>query len=96
MDIKTKKGRIIFKLTRDFNYLTALRISKLSVDHDLVEIRLNRSKIVDSEALISLYNMVKDGKKVILHKPPNVIFEAIEILGLDYLLESGDVRINKR
>ncbi len=44
---------------------------------------LRRSKIVDSEALIYLFNLSKSGVDITLLQPPPVYFEALRILELD-------------
>jgi|GEM_PF-6922088 len=51
------------------------------ISHLVVDLR--RSKIVDSEALIYLYNLSKSGINITLLQPPPIYFEALRILELD-------------
>lgn len=51
------------------------------ITHLIVDLR--RSKIVDSEALIYLFNLSNKGTDITLLQPPPIYFEALRILELD-------------
>lgn len=96
MKYELKNKRFKVELMRDFNFLTAKKISELTVDADEISIDLSRSKIVDSEAIKSMLLMVKSGKKLKIIRPPDVLFETIKILKLESLLNKNDVHVTYR
>lgn len=91
MDFEKSGPRLNVKLRRDFNLLTARKIAKLAEDADEISIDLARSRIVNSEALILLYTLVRAGKRVTLKNPRSslrvVLGEAIRVLGLESVLD---------
>ena len=70
-------------LHRDFNLLTARKVRRLCGDVNAVYIDLSRSKFVDTEGIIVLFELIRGGKTVRLHQPPAIFFEVIDILGLE-------------
>ncbi|WP_456427039.1 STAS domain-containing protein [Rhodocaloribacter sp.] len=79
-----KKGDTIhITLRRDFNLLTARKVRRLCRDVNEVHIDLSRSKFVDTEGIIVLYELIKAGKKVRLIHPPPIFFEVVHILRLE-------------
>ncbi len=79
-----KKGDTLHvTLHRDFNLLTARKVRRLCRDVNEVRIDLSRSKFVDTEGIIVLYELIQAGKKVRLIHPPPIFFEVVHILGLE-------------
>ncbi len=79
-----KKGHAIhITLRRDFNLLTARKVRRLCRDVDEIAIDLARSKFVDTEGILALYELIRAGKKVRLMHPPPIFFEVVRILGLE-------------
>jgi ABC-type transporter Mla MlaB component len=91
MDYEIEERRLRVRLIRDFNLLTARRVEKLAKEADSVAIDLTRSKIVDSVAIIALHRMITAGKKVKLINPPKIFGEAVQVLGLDDLLNLDEL-----
>ncbi len=87
MDFVQTGNRLDIRLKRDFNLLTTRRIARLAEDADTVSIDLTRSRIVDSEALMLLFRLVRAGKEVSLKNPPPILDEIIHILGLESVLD---------
>ena len=56
-------------LHRDFNLLTARKVRRLCGDVNTVYIDLSRSKFVDTEGIIVLFELIRGGKTVRLHQP---------------------------
>jgi hypothetical protein len=95
MDFEKSGRRLNVKLRRDFNLLTARKIARLAEDADELSIDLARSRIVNSEALILLYTLVRAGKHVTLKNPRSslrvVLEEAIHVLGLESVLDLDEL-----
>lgn len=87
MDFVQTGARLDIRLKRDFNLLTTRKIARLAEDADTICIDLVRSRIVDSEALMLLYRLVRADKQVILKNPPPILDEIIHILGLEPVLD---------
>ena len=86
MDFNQSGARLDVKLRRDFNLLTTRKIARLADEVEEIHIDLSRSRLVDSEALMLLYRLVRAGKKVRLKSPPPILGEIIRILGLEPVL----------
>lgn len=90
-----KSGKHIrIALQRDFNLLTARKVEWLCQDVDEVVIDLSRSKIVNSEAVIVLYRLIRAKKKVTLHHAPPIFQEVIRILGLEEIFHPEELVIS--
>ena len=86
MDFNQSGSRLDVKLQRDFNLLTTRKIARLADEVDEIHIDLTNSRLVDSEALMLLYRLVRAGKQVKLKSPPPILNEIIHILGLEPVL----------
>jgi anti-anti-sigma regulatory factor len=87
MDYEKTPERLDVRLIRDFNLFTARRVSALAEGVEHVRIDLSNAKIVDSEAVRLLYEFVSSGKRVTLVRPPPILNEVIDILGLNEVLD---------
>ena len=87
MDFVRKGPRLDICLKRDFNLLTTRKIARLAADADAICIDLTQSRLVDSEALMLLYRLVRADKQVTLKNPPPILDEIIHILGLEPVLD---------
>ena len=86
MDFLQTGPRLDITLRRDFNLLTARKVARLADDAEEIHLDLTRSRLVDSEALMLLYRLVRAGKQVKLKNPPPILDEIIHILGLETVL----------
>ena len=86
MDFNQSGPRLDVKLQRDFNLLTTRKIARLADEVDEIHIDLTNARLVDSEALMLLYRLVRAGKQVKLKSPPPILNEIIHILGLEPVL----------
>lgn len=96
MDVIQTGERLVVVLRRDFNLLTARKIARLADEAREIHLDLARSRIVNSEAVILLYKLIRAGKQVTLTNPPPILDEIIHILGLESVLNleelSGGLR----
>ena len=86
MDFLQTGSRLDVTLRRDFNLLTARKVDRLADEAEEIHIDLARSRLVDSEALMVLFRLVRSGKHVRLKNPPPILGEIIHILGLESVL----------
>lgn len=87
MDFVQTGSRLDIRLKRDFNLLTTRKIARLAEDADTISIDLTQSRIVDSEALMLLFRLVRAGKQISLKNPPPILDEIIHILGLEPIFD---------
>jgi anti-anti-sigma regulatory factor len=87
MDYEKTDNQLRVRLIRDFNLFTAQRLAPLAEDVSTVHIDLSSTKIVDSEAVRLLYQLVASGKRVTLVNPPPIMGEVIDVLGLRAVLD---------
>jgi anti-anti-sigma regulatory factor len=87
MDYEKTTDQLTVRLMRDFNLFTARRVGHLVGDIPRVRLDLSHAKFVDSEAVRLLYDMVTSGKAVTLVRPPEILREVIDVLGLDGVLD---------
>ena len=87
MDYEKTDERLDVRLIRDFNLFTARRVAALAEDVGHIRIDLSNAKIVDSEAVRLLYHFVTSGRRVTLVRPPEILSEVIDVLGLNEVLD---------
>jgi ABC-type transporter Mla MlaB component len=87
MEYQKTGNQLRVRLIRDFNLFTVRRMAPLAADVDAVHIDLSGAKIVDSEAVRLLYQLVRSGKRVTLAHPPEIMREVIDVLGLEEVLD---------
>lgn len=95
MEYEKTESELRVRLIRDFNLFTARRIAPLAEDVATVHIDLSRAKIVDSEAVRLLYKLVRSGKRVTLARPPEIMKEVIDVLGLREVLDIDAMTITE-
>jgi anti-anti-sigma regulatory factor len=87
MEYEKTENQLNVRLIRDFNLFTARRVAALVEDVENVRIDLSRAKIVDSEAVRLLFDLKAAGKRVMLVRPPEILKEVIDVLGLGEVLD---------
>ena len=87
MDYEKAGNELTVRLIRDFNLFTARRVATLAEDVTDVRIDLGNAKIVDSEAVRLLHGLIRAGKRVTLVRPPEILTDVVDILGLDGVLD---------
>lgn len=93
MDYEKTEDQLNVRLIRDFNLFTARRMAPLTEGVAHVRIDLSNAKIVDSEAVRLLFDLTAAGKRVTLVRPPEILREVIDVLGLGDVLDL-DTMIN--
>lgn len=77
------KDTLKVKVLNNFNLLTRNKIeSRLTKEIEKLEIDLSNCRLLDSEAVIFMYQWDKSGKELNLINPPEILFEILEILEL--------------
>lgn len=74
---------LTFRLKRDFNLLTARFLQRMSSGTSHVRVDLSRARLVDTEAVIALYRLQRDGIGVTLINPPALFREILGVLDLE-------------
>jgi|SRR6056297_2720963 len=83
IESRKSKDTLKVKVLNNFNLLTRNKIeSRLTREIGKLEIDLSHCKLLDSEAIIFMYQWDKSGNKLNLINPPEILFEIIEILEL--------------
>ena len=82
--VEKVKNKVIIKPEWVFNTYSVL-IVKPSIDGKTneIEIDLSNVKIVDTEGIKFFYNLAKEGKKVIVKNPPELMFTVLKILDIE-------------
>lgn len=75
-----------------FNYYTIQLIeAQLTEDVDSLSLILEECTLLDSEAVIFLYNWQKSGKSLSMKDPPDILFEILDILELSDALKNINI-----
>jgi len=83
IESRKSKDTLKVKVLNNFNLLTRNKIeSRLTREIGKLEIDLSHCKLLDSEAIIFMYQWDKSGNELNLINPPEILFEIIEILEL--------------
>jgi anti-anti-sigma regulatory factor len=74
-------------LHRDFNLLTARHLRRLAEGATDVRIDCSDSRFIDSEGVMAMYALQRDGATVTLINPPDIFREVLAVLDLDEVFE---------
>jgi ABC-type transporter Mla MlaB component len=86
IESRKSKNTLKVKVLNNFNLLTKNKIeSRITREIEKLEIDLSNCKLLDSEAVIFMYQWDKSGKELKLINPPEILFEILEILELSDL-----------
>lgn len=98
MDYDRSGSDLTIRLTRDFNLLAARHIERLAEGAELVTIDCSKSRLADTEAIIMMHRLKRDGVTVQLVNPPEIFSEVLSILDLngefDVIREEGSVDVD--
>jgi len=86
MKHRQEGSKLFLKVEQNLNLITAGHIERLGVEADEIHLDLSEARIVDSEGIILLWKVLREGKKVLLWKPPRILHEMISILELKEFL----------
>ena len=67
----------------DFNLLAVQKLEAVVTNMETIHFDMKGAKFADSQAVIFLNSLIRQGKKVRISNPPKIFFEVIRILGLD-------------
>lgn len=86
MDHSYDNNTLTVRLTQDFNWLTVQRIEPLAKDAHHIRIDLSAARLIDTEALMLIDRLQRAGKTVQLIDPPDLLYDLIELLDLEPVL----------
>lgn len=73
---------MFLKVEQNLNLVTSGYIERLAAEAEEVHLDLSDARFVDSEGVILLWRLLREGKKVLLWEPPRILSEMIDILDL--------------
>lgn len=82
MNYKKNDNRLMLQLPGDFNLNAVREIQNLLSNGEELYIDLAKARFVNSEAVIFLHRLIKNGRTIRLKNPPKIFFEVLQILGL--------------
>jgi anti-anti-sigma regulatory factor len=71
------------RLHRDFNLLTARHLQRIAEGADEVRIDCRDARLIDSEGVMAMYDLQRQGASVTLIDPPEIFREVLSILDLE-------------
>lgn len=82
MNYKKSSQSLKAELDGDFNLKAVRDIEKQLKDKQELILDLEKSRFVDSHAVIFLYKVMKEGRTVRIKNPPRIFYEVLKILNL--------------
>lgn len=79
---KKTKYSLQVTLPGDFNLRAVRQIKSELNERNELEVDLQQSRFVNTEAIRFLHTLITEGKQVKLKNPPRIFFEVLRILGL--------------
>ncbi len=83
MDPERHGDTLTVRPRRDFNLMAVRHLKYHLEDATRVRIDLGRARLVDTEAVMALVRMQKQGLEVALLNPPPIFHEVLEVLELE-------------
>lgn len=83
MDLERHGHTLTVRMRRDFNLMAVRHFRYHLGDATRVRVDLSRARLVDTEAVMALYRLQRDGITVRLLEPPDIFYEVLEILELE-------------
>ena len=87
MDYERDGDTVTVHFRRDFNLLTARHLRQVAQGAAHVRIDLSHARIVDTEALATLWALQDDGVHVTVYNPPALFYDMIDALDLENVFE---------
>lgn len=96
MDYDRSGSNLTIRLTRDFNLLAARHIERLAEGAESVTVDCTKSRLADTEAIIMMHRLKRDGVNVRIVNPPEIFSEVLSVLDLNdefNVVREGDVDV---
>jgi len=83
MEHQRDEDILTVRLHRDFNLLTARHLQRLAEGAEEVRIDCRDARLIDSEGVMAMYDLQRNGASVTLIDPPDIFREVLTILDLE-------------
>ena len=87
MKVERESNWIKVILDQDLNLFSSKRVKRLVENFDDIQLDLTHAKLVDSEGLIAIFQLIKSGKRLEILNPPHILLEIADLLQLDEVLD---------
>jgi len=77
---------LYIKVEQNLNLVTTRWIGRLARDARAVYLDLSDARIVDSEGVVLLYDLLRAGKELHLKEPPSILREILQALELEAVI----------
>jgi ABC-type transporter Mla MlaB component len=83
MDLERHGDTLTVRTRRDFNLMAVRHLKYHLEDATRVRIDLSRARLVDTEAVMALFRLQREGLDITLLEPPAIFYEVLEVLELE-------------
>ena len=83
MDLERHGNTLTVRTRRDFNLMAVRHLKYHLEDATRVRVDLSRARLVDTEAVMALFRLQKEGLDITLLEPPAIFYEVLEVLELE-------------
>jgi len=83
MDYERHGSTLTVRMRRDFNLMAVRHLKHHLDDATRVRIDLSGTRLVDTEAVMALYRLGREGLTIRLLDPPEIFYEVVTVLELE-------------
>jgi ABC-type transporter Mla MlaB component len=83
MDLERHGDTLTVRTRRDFNLMAVRHLKYHLEDATRVRVDLSRARLVDTEAVMALFRLQREGPDITLLEPPAIFYEVLEVLELE-------------
>lgn len=83
MDLERHGDTLTVRTRRDFNLMAVRHLKYHLEDATRVRVDLSRARLVDTEAVMALFRLQREGLDITLLEPPAIFYEVLEVLELE-------------
>lgn len=83
MDLERHGDTLTVRVRRDFNLMAVRHLKYHLEDATRIRIDLRRARLVDTEAVMALFRLQREGVTIRLLDPPAIFYEVLEVLELE-------------
>ena len=87
MDLERHGDTLTVRTRRDFNLMAVRHLKYHLEDATRVRVDLSRARLVDTEAVMALFRLQKEGLDITLLEPPAIFYEVLEVLELESVFD---------
>ena len=87
MDLERHGDTLTVRTRRDFNLMAVRHLKYHLEDATRVRVDLSRARLVDTEAVMALFRLQREGVDITLLEPPAMFYEVMEGLELEWAFD---------